>query len=309
MPVFVCSDAGSVSASPVYGFVPDAVEVSFDAARDALLREPNAKMVLEIQSPESALVSRLRKGEAAVAALKAVKASLAAILELHRPFRRRVLLVDNGQAQRRPQTLSAVLESWLSGAPLPKIENASDCVAGIDAVAWIIALTVINTDTDTARLAEEVRASILPLELDEMSMARLAERAADLVREAAGKPTEFAGSVSLAFQDSDLDANRRLVADLQAALDLCQGELIRLYRQTGSGSADAGRRLSGVELERDALRADLAALEVEVGRLRRDNGLLTDAITEIRNSNSWKFTAPLRSLRGSPNKARDDRTG
>ncbi|MEN0653297.1 MULTISPECIES: hypothetical protein [Hyphobacterium] len=291
--------------------------IEFEHVRDVLARDANARMVLVAPAPADLLMQRLHTVTDPVQALERTCDDVSAVLKTFRQARRRILLLDYAQCVRGPNRLSAALGAWAEGKSPEVFEVGSSALQPADALAKVVALAMIAGDRQATRLAEEYEASLSTLEAAPESQTELARQAAIQWRAALSfSPSGSSLNGREAWSKpedaiTDLDAQRTAISELQAALKECQDEVTRLYAQNAEEDAtndhNVDHRLSELELERDALRADLAALNVEAGHLRLDNHQLRDALDQIRASTSWKMTAPLRRLRGEPSSAREEK--
>ena len=315
VPLFYCAfqPDGMPRSQPVRSGPAETVE--FTAVRAALDSNPSARLVLMSPQPAELLSARLRAGEDPDLSLQRTAEDTGAVLSVYRRARRRILLLETYECAQSPDLLDRAVQAWGEGsAPQPAAAAGGEAHQE-HALSLVIAKAVIAGDPQAGNLAAEFEASRTALTdpadfqsqlaLDAARQWRaLPERAAETIGVPAGAP------VSDGAHDGDLAHQRIVIAELQGALEECQAELARLYQQPGAGQAAGGfsasdqelyRRLNSVELERDGLRADLNALEVEAGHLRRDNRQVREALEEIRRSNSWKITAPLRRFRGGSN--------
>lgn len=314
MPLFIYSASPSHIDTIAPGIVFDAKRVALADAQAAMDADVSARLIFEILTPLDSLTIKLRNGDEPTHALENTTGECAATLKVYRSFRRRSILVDISQGRRRPEMLREVLQAWRSGEPLPEIKPAPVDDEHGDAMAKIIASVLIKSSRDAARLAEEIDASLTPLEVRSADQFELAQRAAAQLHAPATQPVPAAQKgAQPPYEERALRTQRGLISQLQSDLDKCLGELMRLYAEptssTSGASGEIMRRLNEAELARDALRADFTALEVETSHLHRDNRQLRETLAEIRGSNSWKITAPLRNLRGAPAKAKSDQTG
>ena len=309
MPIFVCAFEPD-GASPAQLDFPDWIErIDFDSARSVIDSVPAARLVLIAPSPRDLLAVRLRSSSDALKSLRQTSEDIATVLKTYRRARRRILMLDLKISQRRPDLLASAVQSWRSSrAPEPRPARSAQAPA--DAPASIIAAALIKGEREALRLAEEFEASLTSLEVEAEDGLDLALHAAMQWRVAASAPASAPPPAGDTLASGDLEAQRAVIARLQSALDECHGELAHVYasspKAAGSVPADMLRRLDEAELARDAMRADLAALDVEAGHLRRDNRQLREALEAIRTSNSWKITAPLRSFRGASKGAEDE---
>ena len=315
LPVFFCIFAADGTVPPDLAPTDVGERIEFERVRDALISEPDSRIALVAPAPADLLAQRLQTVSDPARALERTCGDVAAVLKAFRQARRRIVLLDFAQCVRRPNRFSAALQAWAEGKPPELVEAEPFDPHYVDALAKIIALAMIASDREAARLAEEYEASLSTLEAAHETSAQLARQAALQWRagispntETSAAPDNATGAAAI----TDLNEQRMHIVHLQAALDECHQELTQMYAQSvqvGAAMSDGvDRRLSEAELARDALRADLKALEVEAGHLRNDNRQLHDTLEQIRTSTSWKMTEPLRRLRGAPNTIGDDMT-
>lgn len=267
----------------------------------ALAGDDEARVLVMMEAPRSALRARLAKGVAPAEALTDWLAQTGALVALCRRNRRRVLICERDAIDAAPAEFVAALGARLQVTlPPPSAQpgaaaRASAATGATQGMLDMLAASLLAAEPQTMALLDELEAMITgpvsPLAVGKDAALKVAE--AQLALIGAGRAGKLA----------ELSALGDELVQLREALRLAHAQL---ERATAAGEAQATlAKASGEATQRqfdqqEQLRLQresvLGTMLLERDRMLGDAEALSGELASVYASRSWRLTRPVRAL-------------
>lgn len=281
------------------------------ALKEKLSSNPQERLVIWVAPAHELLGAALEAGASLEAAEADLKAVMNDALAIFASARRRVLLAPRAASFLHNDEIAQKLGAYFSEGEFPEfiIKEADPCALKPILLAYEqVAKLIIESSDELLGLSARFDASMAQCVVSDRSRGMQA-RAALFELESMGRDGADMSQASLAgMPEHTTHAQRVLINDLQVALEACQKELENYYKTAleAPGKAEAQelkRKFERIKLERDRLKDELAAVKEQYYWLQQDADQHREALSQMRNSTSWRLTGFLRKMRGGASSA------
>ena len=246
-------------------------------------------VVLLLAQPVYGLAAALQTGRAQPECIETCLTEMRAIVELLRTDRRRILLVDQTEALRRPFALAQALLDHraldfpgLADLPPASPETVSEAYHAF-------ALLSLNERPEARRLNSEIAASLLPLGPSGQNRLAWEEAIEDLIRlEAMAKQAQ-----EQAVLVAELDRLRSQCATLEGEL----ATVARLEATFARRNLGLMKEIATLETRRDRLTVELEQAHQKSTAVEARAQKLEQEVAAVYASTSWRITAPVRAVK------------
>lgn len=260
--------------------------------------EPESRFVVFYPNPILELARLFEHCDTAAEAIEQWTGQCTQLLDVYRKNRRGLILVDGDAASTAPAELAELLDGALAIEVKSSGERSSDHPVADPGPLLPLAYSTLNWNERARALSAELEASSLPLQLP------WEEKMPEILRAAlAGQGVKGPGTDDLSSENELLLLQLHQVQEELEAFFLANKELERIKQASAVHIKNLDAQIvannNAAKESEERLRTEqIAPLNDLVAHQKRELEWKLKAMDEMKQSLSWKLTAPIRAVAG-----------